>query len=223
MVSTTNTPEVVFPRLKILLDGEWRFREDADSSGESLGWFGKSPWTEETRKCLISSPFQSQFADLREFCGFVWYQKEVHVPDEFIGSSAILRFGAINYDPTIWINGVPIPGDFGGGYRPVVADLGDVLESGKTNTFTVRTYFPHPRILPCYPHGKQKWYGHAGGIWQGGYLELLSNVHIDDCFVRSNSSLRSVTLSVKLSGNISSDYSLNTRVFSLKKVSKSRK
>jgi beta-galactosidase/beta-glucuronidase len=218
-ISNSSFSEKAVPRSRIAIENDWSFATDEDDLGESQEWIETIPTKIGAKKCTISAPFQAQFPELRDYHGFVWYQNDVFIPEASKGSDVLLHFGAINYDPKIWVNKKPVTGDFSGGYFPVEAEIGDLIDFGETNKITVRVYFPHPRNLPYYPHGKQKWYGHVGGIWQNGYLEFCSKLYIENCFVRASVGKRSAAkFQITIEGRVPNDCSLSIKIQELAPV-----
>ena len=76
-------------------------------------------------------------------------------------------------------------GDHDGGYLPFEFEVSDHLQAGEANEVLVRVIVPDddPQRYPEFPfseipHGKQSWYGPAGGIWQSVWLERRSPLHI---------------------------------------------
>jgi hypothetical protein len=96
----------------------------------------------------------------------------------------VLRFGAVDYHATVWVNGQRI-GEHEGGYLPFELDVTGALREDGPNELVVRVIdpgndadFPPEFTFAEIPHGKQSWYGPIGGIWQSVYLERRSPTHI---------------------------------------------
>ena len=165
---------------RISLDGAWDFQVD---SGDGLDASQIREW----RSAVVPMPWQAQFEDLRQISGAAWYRRHFEVDPGLLGSTAagaaVLHFGAVDYQATVWLNGERV-GEHEGGYLPFEFDVVDLLREGD-NELLVRVVdatddrdlypdFPFSEV----PHGKQSWYGPIGGIWQSVWLELRPRLHI---------------------------------------------
>jgi hypothetical protein len=173
-------------RRRISLDGTWDFFPDPERtlSHDHLEEAG------QPRSILVPGPWQAQFADLRDYSGTAWYRRHFRLgstdfPAEYTDSLVhVLRFGAVDYFATVWLNGVEI-GSHEGGYLPFEFVLGPELKLEDSNELVVKVIDPgndadHPEEFAFaeIPHGKQSWYGPIGGLWQGVSLELRSPIHL---------------------------------------------
>lgn len=184
-ISNAVIPNVtVVPRVKIPLDGSWKFKIDPHNIGEEEGWFVRDNFV-DSYDIEVPYCYQSQFAHLRQYHGFFWYQKTFNLPRNHSGARVILHIGAFNYDPKIWLNG-RLVGEFLGGYYPLDIDITHFVSFDKENTLTIKGFHPDPPLLSQYPHGKQTWYSFVGGIWQSTYVEITSHIYISDVFVIPN-------------------------------------
>ncbi|EDO39902.1 predicted protein, partial [Nematostella vectensis] len=128
------------------LDGIWDFRAD-DSPQRSKGfddmWFA-NPLTETGH--TISMPVPSSFNDvtelrwLRDFVGWVWYERTIHVPQAWTHLSrqtrVVIRFESVHYYCKVWLNGMEIL-SHEGGHLPFEADITDNLDYYHKNRITV--------------------------------------------------------------------------------------
>ena len=121
------------------LDGIWRFRFDPRSGRESEGLEKKI--YQYPLKDTISMPVPSAWNDMfedqkdREFCGWVWYEKEFTLPPAAQEESLILRFGSATHRAKVFLNGEPVT-DHKGGFTPFAVDITDRIIVG-TNRLTV--------------------------------------------------------------------------------------
>lgn len=176
------------------LDGTWEFYFANDAI---IGLDQVSAW----RPCSVPMPWQAQFDDLRNAAGHAWYRRYVNVPREWRGSRIILRFGAVNYLATVFVNGRKL-GENEGGYLPFEIDAADAVRFGEANEIAVLVTAPtdDPALYPGLafsevPFGKQSWYGFISGIWQSVRLERRGALHIMPPRVRAD--LRHGTVSVQ--------------------------
>ncbi len=172
---------IVYPRVRIPLDGSWNFKADSQDIGEAQGWYA---WGKLVGASVIEVPFcwQSQFPDLLDYHGFVWYQKKVKIAEEYSGGRVALHIGAVIYDPKIWVNGALV-GEFKGGYYPLEIDLSRHIRFGADNLLTLKVFHPDPSLIKEYPHGKQTWYCFVGGIWQSTFIEITSTTYLSNLFI----------------------------------------
>jgi hypothetical protein len=160
----------------IQLDGAWDFQIDP-SDGDDVRSI--KTW----RTAQVPMPWQAQFDDLRQFSGTAWYRRRFDFDGDLSGKAAILHFGAVDYQATVWLNGQHV-GEHEGGYLPFDFNVTALLKPGE-NELVVRVVdanddrsrFPDAPFSEA-PHGKQSWYGPIGGIWQSVTLNLLPAVHI---------------------------------------------
>ncbi|KAF1839483.1 glycoside hydrolase [Decorospora gaudefroyi] len=119
----------------------------------------------------------------------LWYEREVEDlrsdKHKDLGHRAMLRFGAVDYEAKVWVNG-HFFGGHRGGHVPFDIDITDAFVNGKTQRLTVRVFDSAHDITQ--PRGKQYWkaqpesifYTPSGGIWQSVWLEAVPNVRIGD-------------------------------------------
>ncbi|MEQ2200246.1 hypothetical protein XENOCAPTIV_025954 [Xenoophorus captivus] len=96
----------------------------------------------------------TQDPTLRDFIGWVWYEREVTVPARWItdeGIRVVLRVGSAHYYSVVWVNGVKVT-EHEGGHLPFEAEIGTLLRKEPTipcritiavnNTLTLHTLPP---------------------------------------------------------------------------------
>ncbi len=89
----------------------------------------------------------------------------------------ILRFGAVDYEATVWVNGL-LAGRHRGGYSPFAFEISDMVRDGE-NELLVRAR--DETRSPLQPSGKQSdrldsygcFYTRTTGIWQTVWLEAV--------------------------------------------------
>uniref|UniRef100_A0A8C7JCR4 Beta-glucuronidase n=1 Tax=Oncorhynchus kisutch TaxID=8019 RepID=A0A8C7JCR4_ONCKI len=142
------------------LNGLWDFRADV-SHDRNLGfqqaWY-KSRLAETGP--VIDMPVPASYNDitqdpqLRDFIGWVWYEREVLVPSRWVsdeGTRVVLRVGSAHYYSVVWVNGIKMT-EHEGGHLPFEAEIGDVLRKDPgvacritiavNNTLTLQTLPP---------------------------------------------------------------------------------
>ncbi len=156
----------------VALSGEWEFKTDPDGVGEENAWYTRSDW-EGGRVVSVPHSWQ-EHDDLREYTGIAWYRTTF----DFDGTDgrAILAFGAVDYETTVWVNGQRV-GTNTGGYLPFSVDVTDAVQPGE-NTVVLRVY--DPEDISEIPHGKQgePWYTRVSGPWQRVDLVTVPTSHV---------------------------------------------
>lgn len=174
-----SVPRSEYPRPQFVrpdwlcLNGKWQFEIDAGDSGleRALG--------ERDLKDRIAVPFcpESALSGIHhtDFMQAVWYRRSVAIPEAWSGRRVLLHFQAVDYDTTVWVNGVEV-GRHRGGFTPFTCDLGGVAAPGETVTIVVRA---RDDSRPPQPRGKQSQryanygciYTRTTGIWQTVWME----------------------------------------------------
>lgn len=172
-------------RSRLSLDGQWQFLHGADyadflsSSKQSDNVNNRENW----RPIAVPGPWQAQFDDLRLVAGAARYRREFQTPADWGEQSAVLHFGAVDYQTQIWLNGTFV-GEHEGGYLPFEFEVAHLLAADGRNNLEL--YVTDPPIEssndnPLFaeiPHGKQSWYGQLSGVWQSVWIEKRPLIHI---------------------------------------------
>jgi hypothetical protein len=162
------------------LNGEWEFRFDPADAGLNEQWFAKGTFD---RKIVVPFCWESKLSgiqDLDKKNKIGWYRRTVQVPAQWQGKGVWLRFGAVDYESTVWVNGKEV-GKHVGGYTPFDIDISNHVKPGESATIVVRAFDPTDPFLPT---GKQVgWYTTTSGIWQTVWLEARPKAFIDDFMV----------------------------------------
>ncbi|MBV9468499.1 MAG: hypothetical protein JOZ57_04590, partial [Abitibacteriaceae bacterium] len=177
-----NIPRPEYPRPQyvrpdwLCLNGEWEFEVDRGDTGLERGLLKRSlqdriivPFCPESRLSGIGNT---------DFLNAVWYRRTVKIPDEWAGKRILLHFQAVDYDTTVWINGVEAR-RHRGGFTPFSCNLEGLATGGDTITIVVRARDSH---VPPQPRGKQSqqydnygcFYTRTTGIWQTVWMEPVS-------------------------------------------------
>ncbi|MBR7033084.1 MAG: beta-galactosidase [Clostridia bacterium] len=179
----TEHPTPQFEREKWrCLNGVWDFEYDQGVSGEARGLH--KPDAEYSLK--INVPFcpESALSGIgnTDFINSVWYKRTVDISKDDLKDRVLLRFGAVDYEATVFVNGSEAF-SHKGGYVGFSGDITDYLTEGE-NVITVRAIDDtRDRMIPS---GKQcRWYRSSGcsytrttGIWQPVWLEFVPAARI---------------------------------------------
>jgi hypothetical protein len=195
-------------RTRLSLDGAWELVPDPART-LSAATLAAAP----SRPTRVPGPWQAQHADLRDYAGVAWYRRTFAIAPE-PGRHAALRFGAVDYHATVYLNGLLL-GEHEGGYLPFELDATAALRPG-ANELVVRVLDPGDNEGPFpfdeIPHGKQSWYGPLGGIWQSVFLELRSPLHITAVQITPDADAEQAAVAVRLSAPAPRDARLELAV-----------
>lgn len=112
----------------------------------------------------------------------VWYRREFLVEAERLtGKRLLLKFGAVDSEASVWINGV-YAGGHTGGYTSFELDITELVKEG-SNEVTVKAV---DDTNSDKPRGKQTWTGEkfgcwytpVTGIWQSVWLEYAGACYL---------------------------------------------
>ena len=162
------------------LNGKWQFEIDSADSGIERGM--------DKRELAgsINVPFcpESELSGVKceDFMNAVWYRREFEVPADWAGRRLLLNFQAVDYDATVWVNGVEV-GRHRGGFSAFTCDITDAAKPGERAIIVVRA---RDDVRQNQPAGKQckdlqMWgcfYMRTTGIWQTVWIEPVPQVHL---------------------------------------------
>jgi hypothetical protein len=167
---TNALPEYPRPQLVradwLNLNGEWQF---ANATAGQTPPFGQTL----AESVLVPFPIESAISGIKRHQERMWYRRTFTVPSTWSGQRVQLNFDAVDWEATVYVNGVQV-GTHQGGYDAFSFDITDRLRSG-SNELVVGVY--DPTDAGGQPIGKQRltpngiWYTAASGIWQTVWLE----------------------------------------------------
>jgi beta-galactosidase/beta-glucuronidase len=187
LAQSTSLPRPEFPQPQferkdwLNLNGPWRFAFDDADTGMKEAWYGGRRFD---RQIVVPFAFESARSGIGDtkFHPVVWYQRDLTVPAAWKGRRVLLKFGAVDYRATVWLNGQKL-GDHEGGSTPFGFDVTDSLKDAG-NVVVVRAEDPPTdRFIP---RGKQYWkeksesifYTRTTGIWQTVWLEAVGDSYL---------------------------------------------
>ena len=127
-------PIMTTSRELIDLNGIWNFRLDS-GAGFAEEWFARP--LQET----IPMPVPASYNDLyegeafRDHIGWVWYEREIVIPEHFFAQRIVLRFGSVTHAAKVYLDGQLIA-EHRGGFTPFEAEINAFARPGK-NRLTV--------------------------------------------------------------------------------------
>ena len=179
--ASAQTPRPEYPRPQferadwLNLNGTWTYAFDFGRSGVAKGYPNS-----KGLEGKITVPFcpESKLSGVEytDFISSLWYQRSFTVPAAWAGKNVLLRFGAVDYESHIYINGKLVGRHYGTG-SSFCFDITNFVKPGETANLVVRVLDDLRDHLQ--PGGKQctylKSYGCAytrtTGIWQTVWLE----------------------------------------------------
>ena len=172
-------PEYPRPQLQrekwLCLNGEYDYAITAENASRPESFDGKIivPFSVES----AASGVQKKLLPTQR----LWYRRMFSLTEDFAGKRAMLHFGAVDWQCTVWVNG-KLMGEHTGGYNPFSFDITDALNGGE-NELVVKVY--DPTDAGHQQRGKQVletqgfWYTATSGIWQTVWLEPVNHCRID--------------------------------------------
>ena len=179
--STSSVPRSEYPRPQfsrdswLCLNGLWEFEADPGDSRLERGLLERPLNAQITVPFCPESPLSG--VDNPDFMNAVWYRRIVDIPSDWGDARVLLHFQAVDYDTTVWVNGVEV-GRHRGGFTPFCCDLAGVAGPGQQATIVVRArdFTRPPQALgkqsPLY-HNHSCLYTRTTGIWQTVWMEAV--------------------------------------------------
>ena len=159
----------------ICLNGEYDYAVTGDTADAPKKYDGKIlvPFSVESE---LSGVGMALLPEQR-----LWYRRKFTVGKEFSGKEALLHFGAVDWQCSVWVNG-KLVGEHTGGYNPFTFNITDIITEGE-NELVVKVF--DPTDAGHQQRGKQIlvtkgfWYTATSGIWQTVWLEPVNRCRID--------------------------------------------
>jgi beta-glucuronidase len=138
-------PIMTTSRELVDLNGIWNFQLDSGTGFEEK-WFGRP------LQQAIPMPVPASYNDLyegaefRDHIGWVWYEREIVVPEHFFTQRIVLRFGSVTHEARVYLNGQPVV-EHTGGFTPFEAEINAFVSLGKNRlTVAVNTIVDHTTL-----------------------------------------------------------------------------
>ncbi len=199
----SQTPEAVYSGRRVLtLGGQWLIATDPANVGCDAGW-QQAP-THEATVAKLPRIIQTTFPG---YHGVAWYWYVFTPPaNHHLDGRSLLRFHAVDYQATVWLNGVAV-GAHEGGETPFVCDVTEALRPGADNCLAVRVINPTHEpidgiVLNETPHRNKEIPYRAGASYDHGgligpvELVLAPAVYVADVFARPDLATGEVRVAV---------------------------
>lgn len=189
-------PQLVRDRF-LILNGRWSYAITADARPPRT-WDGEIlvPFSPEAPASGVGRTLRPD--------QFLWYERQVELPEDFLDGRILLHFGAVDQDCEVSIDDVPV-GGHRGGYLPFTIDVTDALATPGPHTLRVRVTDETDRGFAS--HGKQSlrrggiWYSPQSGIWQTVWIEPVPSAHVEDLVIRPLLTERVIEIVVQAAGS----------------------
>ena len=226
------------------LDGPWHYSVDPYRDGEA-GFHGEAPGKSARRyadvdveaamkadptalyeydmdqspTATLPQSWLSHAPEMRYYQGLVWYERKFEAHPK-PGMRQFLRFGAVNYNATVWLNGKQV-GKHEGGFTPFAIEVTGALYPGENRIVVAADSQASATTIPP---SVTDWENY-GGITRSVRLIEVPQTYVDDAWVRltkdgriavdakldgANAANQAVTLTIpelrlKLNGNTGAD------------------
>ncbi|WP_200905950.1 sugar-binding domain-containing protein [Paenibacillus sp. IHB B 3415] len=223
----TNQQRAEYPRPQFMrdnwvnLNGEWEFAFDDDNVGSREQWhLGNKPLAQRIQ---VPFAFQSSLSGIADpgFHDIVWYRRELEIPEAFEGQEILLHFGAVDYEASVWLNGILVA-KHAGGHTPFHAGISAALApAGQPNILVVKAVDYSKDVT--LPRGKQYWksdsasifYTRTTGIWQTVWMEAVSSVYLGKVKLTPDIDRKSIEIRSFIKGALTSNGELNSEFLKL--------
>jgi hypothetical protein len=191
-------PQLTRPRWQNL-NGVWQFAPAAAGESPPFG-------ADLAERILVPYPVESALSGIMRHEQRMWYRRTFEVPANWhagSGQRLLLHFGAVDYEATVYVNGVQVAHHLGG-YDAFTADVTGALRGTGPQELVVGVY--DPTDSGGQPIGKQRdnpggiFYTPTSGIWQTVWMEPVSPAHIDSLDMTPDLSNDTLQLTVDAAG-----------------------
>lgn len=188
------------------LDGVWEFSFDAPTFDREI----TVPFAYQSEKSGIGCTEDHEV---------VWYRRRFGVDAEkLLGKRLLLKFGAVDYEAQVQVNGKPA-GSHTGGHTSFELDITDLVRDGEN----VLEVCARDGLETDKPRGKQSWEGEpfgcwytpTTGIWQSVWLEYAGETYIRRIKITPDMDRNQALCEVFLSGSETTEVELDTVVDSV--------
>jgi beta-glucuronidase len=200
------------------LDGTWHYSVDPYRDGEA-GFHGEEPGRASRRyadldveaamkadptalyeydmdqspTATLPSSWLTHAPEMRHYQGLVWYERKFDAQPK-AGMRQFLRFGAVNYAATVWVNGKKV-GAHEGGFTPFAIEVTGVLRAGENRIVVAVDSQASDTTIPP---SVTDWENY-GGITRSVKLIELPATFVDTAWVRLTADGR-IAVDAKLDG-----------------------
>jgi len=201
------------------LDGSWHYSVDPYRDGEA-GFHGAEPGPSSRRyadldveaamkanptalyeydmdqspTATLPSSWLSHAPEMRYYQGLVWYERKFTAQPK-PGMRQFLRFGAVNYRATVWLNGKKV-GAHEGGFTPFAIEVTGAIRPGENRIVVAAD---SQSSATSVPPAVTDWENY-GGITRSVRLIELPQTFVDQAWVRLTPDGKRIAIDVQLDG-----------------------
>jgi beta-galactosidase/beta-glucuronidase len=194
------------------LDGEWDFAFDPPARWQTPG---EVRWDRRILVPFAPETVASGIGDTG-FFEAAWYRRSLSQVQKN-GKRVILHFGAVDWDASVWVDGLLVA-HHQGGYTPFSCDITELVALPGDHELVVRA-LDDPHDL-ARPRGKQDWqlephsiwYPRTSGIWQTVWMEEVPPTRIGGLQWTPNLERWELGLVASLAGRFTPGLRLSVRI-----------
>ena len=173
---TVGTGLTEFTRPRVLLNGEWSYIVDPQDCGRQVKYYRDLPQDgralreydfDAAKKMSVPTDWNSADPQLFLYEGQVWFRRKFDWTRK-PGKRVILRFSAVTYLATVWLDGQEL-GAHEGGFTPFAFDVTDLLTDGTHSLVVAVDNARRPENVPC---AEFDWWNYGGIIRDVALFEL---------------------------------------------------
>ncbi|XP_051903357.1 beta-glucuronidase [Hippocampus zosterae] len=164
------------------LSGLWSFRADKSPNrkqGFEKSWYkSRLAETGPVIDMAVPASFNDMTQDptLRDFIGWVWYEREVVLPSRWVtdeGTRVVLRVGSAHYYSVVWVNGVKVT-EHNGGHLPFEAEIGSVIREDPTSPCRITIAVNNTLTLETLPPGTIQYFNDPTKYPDGFFVQNIN-------------------------------------------------
>ncbi|XP_061607268.1 beta-glucuronidase isoform X2 [Phyllopteryx taeniolatus] len=164
------------------LSGLWSFRADKSpnrNQGFEKAWYkSRLAETGPVMDMAVPASFNdiTQDPKLRDFIGWVWYEREAVVPARWVtdeGTRTVLRVGSAHYYSVVWVNGVKVT-EHNGGHLPFEAEIGSVLREDPASPCRITVAVNNTLTLETLPPGTIQYFNDPTKYPDGFFVQNIN-------------------------------------------------
>jgi beta-glucuronidase len=182
-------------RERVRLDGLYLFKVDFERRGLCENW--QNGVLKTDLEMAVPGSYNDVFAsqEIRGHVGWVWYQREVHVPRGWSGERIHIRLDSATHEAKVFVD-TALVAEHVGGYLPFAADITDRVAPGASfrlsvavnNELTQATIPPGSITVDEDGRRKQNYlhdFFNYAGIHRSIWLHSTPAVHVEDLTVET--------------------------------------
>lgn len=168
---------------------------------------------------LVPFPVESALSGVKKRIDqnkMLWYKRTFNMPKNWKGKDLVLHFGAVDWQATVYVNGIEV-GTHQGGYTPFSFDITHALNSSGRQELVVAVWDPTSEGTQA--RGKQItkphaiWYTPVSGIWQTVWIEPAEKQSVASLKVTPDIDQNQVTITAFSKRKNTTGYKLKIQAF----------